>query len=96
MFYAFPHRSNPGDNDYYRLLPGDLANLKESPLVPTLPTYVMYHGFNDQGLAAWITQAKTGTQNSMVCTFDLTGVFASFNAWPRILPTCRNFGDTGT
>ncbi|XP_050738744.1 pancreatic triacylglycerol lipase-like [Eriocheir sinensis] len=52
-------RSNPGDDDHYRLLPGDAANLDQSPLDPALPTYVMYHGFSDFGLCGWILQAKT-------------------------------------
>lgn len=52
-------RSNPGDQEHYRLLPGNLTNLNESPLDPSLPTHMMYHGFNDHGECGWIRRAKT-------------------------------------
>lgn len=52
-------RSNTGDDDHYRLLPGNLTNLNESPFDGNLPTHVIYHGYNDNGEAGWIRSSKT-------------------------------------
>lgn len=57
--YLLWTRSNPGDNEYYQLVPGNLANLKASPLKANLTTHVLYHGFNDEGLSGWIKNGKT-------------------------------------
>ncbi|KAG0710651.1 hypothetical protein GWK47_022348 [Chionoecetes opilio] len=58
--YLLWTRSNADDYAYYQLLPFHLDSLRASPLVPSLPTYVLYHGFNDMGLVEWITRSKTG------------------------------------
>ncbi|XP_064120583.1 pancreatic lipase-related protein 2-like isoform X2 [Macrobrachium nipponense] len=52
-------RSNPGDEEYYQLLPGNLTNLNESPLDPSLPLHMMYHGYKGNGEQPWIRMAKT-------------------------------------
>lgn len=66
-------RSNPGDRDYYRLLPEDLDNLNHSPLNTSLPTYIIYHGFNDNGESDWILNSKTevlGQSSANVLSVD--------------------------
>ncbi|KAK8405537.1 hypothetical protein O3P69_001833 [Scylla paramamosain] len=57
--YLLWTRGNSGDNEYYQLVFGDLANLQASPLNPDQTTHVIYHGFNDEGLTGWIRNAKT-------------------------------------
>ncbi|XP_045602586.2 pancreatic triacylglycerol lipase [Procambarus clarkii] len=52
-------RTNPDNNDYYRLLPRDFENLDQSPFNASLPTYFMYHGFSDFGECQWILNTKT-------------------------------------
>ncbi|XP_068230053.1 LOW QUALITY PROTEIN: pancreatic triacylglycerol lipase-like [Palaemon carinicauda] len=41
-----------------RLLPGNLTNLNDSPINTSLPTHIMYHGFNDHGECGWIIDTK--------------------------------------
>lgn len=53
-------RSNPEDDQYYRLVLGDTANLAASPLRAADPTVVVVHGFNSNGFTSWPVRAKTG------------------------------------
>lgn len=55
-------RSNPGDDQYYRLVFGDAASLASSPLRPEDPTVVAVHGFNSNGFS-WPVRAKTELLN---------------------------------
>ncbi|XP_042871709.1 pancreatic lipase-related protein 2-like [Penaeus japonicus] len=52
-------RSNSGDGEHYRLFPEDEENLLGSPFDARLPTFVLYHGFNDYGECGWIRDSKT-------------------------------------
>lgn len=60
-------RSNTGDNDHYNLQPGNLTNLAFSPFDPSFPTYIIFHGFDDNGKNTWILHAKTALLELQQC-----------------------------
>ncbi|KAK3864048.1 hypothetical protein Pcinc_030234 [Petrolisthes cinctipes] len=60
-------RHNPDNDQHYRLLPGDLNNLQQSPFHPHLPTFFMYHGFSDFGKCGWILNSKTDLLSKYDC-----------------------------
>ncbi|XP_045101019.1 pancreatic triacylglycerol lipase-like isoform X2 [Portunus trituberculatus] len=60
-------RENSADNKYYQLVFGNLTNLKASPLKSNRTTHVLYHGFSNDGLIAWIRDAKTAILKQCDC-----------------------------
>ena len=59
-------RSNAGDSNAFPLDLSDQTTTRDSPLVGSLPTYVLVHGFMHSVKNPWITELKNGR-----CTFHI-------------------------
>ncbi|CAL4072855.1 unnamed protein product, partial [Meganyctiphanes norvegica] len=75
--YLLWTRENP--DSFFRLLPFELENLEESPFVPERFTFLMFHGFNDNGETGWLIHSK----NEFLSQFDANVISVD---WSKLDP----------